>query len=77
MEEEVVTTSTSVGTQTSGWLAPPVAAYSGVLHLTAAQIRDTSTQTSADQEEDKEMLNAPRRLTTWDNNDLGMGPYAG
>jgi hypothetical protein len=42
------------------------------LTLTATQTEDAPAQTPVEPEKDEEMLDAP-----WDDDDLGMGPYAG
>jgi hypothetical protein len=59
-------------TQAPILFAPSAAASSWALPVPAAQ-----TENEAEQEEDEEMLDAPCHWTAWDNDDLGMGPYAG
>jgi hypothetical protein len=54
-----------------------MAASSSVVPVPVAPIQDKEEQPVAEQEEDTEMLDAPRRWTAWDDDDSGMGPYAG
>jgi hypothetical protein len=75
MEAESAGTAAAPSLQAPVLFAPSMAASSSALPAPADQTEEETEQPSPVQEEDDEMLNAPRRWTAWDDNDSGMGPY--
>jgi hypothetical protein len=76
METESANTATASSLQAPVLFAPSTAASSSAVPPHAVQTEEEVGQSSATQEEDEEMLDAPRRWTAWDDDDSGMGPYA-
>ncbi|KAJ7323647.1 hypothetical protein DFH08DRAFT_969194 [Mycena albidolilacea] len=77
MEAELAGTATAPSLQAPVLFALSATASSLAVPMPAAQTKEEAEQSSAVQEEDEEMLNTPRRWTAWDDDNSGMGPYAG